>query len=137
MAGAASARSPRPRVAPRGGRASAGTGIRWERVGRVALLGVLGVIVLLYIPPVTHWFQQSGTAARGHAQVRQLKRERALLESRLRALTGPGAVERAAPSRAPSPPGSWTPPSAATRARRPTTAAGRSRGRASRRASSA
>jgi len=96
MAGAASARSPRPRVAPRGGRASAGTGIRWERVGRVALLGVLGVIVLLYIPPVTHWFQQSGTAARGHAQVRQLKRERALLESRLRALTGPGAVERAA-----------------------------------------
>ena len=62
----------------------------------MALLGVLGVIVLLYIPPVTHWFQQSGTAARGHAQVRQLKRERALLESRLRALTGPGAVERAA-----------------------------------------
>ena len=96
MAGAASARSPRPRIAPRTGRSRAGTGIRWERVGRVALLGVLVVIVLLYIPPVTHWFQQSGTAARGHEQVRQLKRERSLLESRLRALTGPGAVERAA-----------------------------------------
>ena len=52
--------------------------------------------MLLYIPPVTHWFQQSGTAARGHAQVRELKRERALLESRVRGLTGPGAVERAA-----------------------------------------
>jgi len=96
MAGAASARSARPRVAPRGGRRTAASGIRWERVGRVALLGVLVVIVLLYIPPVTHWFQQSGTAARGHAQVRELKQERARLESRLRALTGPRAVERAA-----------------------------------------
>jgi cell division protein FtsB len=97
MAGAASARSPRPRIAPRSGRRAApGAGIRWERVGRVALLFVLGVIVLLYIPPVKHWIQQSGTAARGHAQVRELKRERALLEARLRALTGPGAVEREA-----------------------------------------
>jgi cell division protein FtsB len=96
MAGAASARSPRPRVGPRTRSARTPSGIRWERVGRVALLGVLVVIVLLYIPPVTHWFQQSGTAARGQAQVRELKHERAMLESRLRALTGPGAVERAA-----------------------------------------
>src|SRR5437763_15747523 len=96
MAGAASARSPRPRVAPRNGRASLGTGVRWERVSRVALLGVLVVIVLLCIPPVTHWFQQSGTAARRLAQVGQLKRERSLLESRLATLTGPGAVEPAA-----------------------------------------
>jgi cell division protein FtsB len=62
----------------------------------VALLGVLCVIVLLYIPPVTHWIQQSQTAARGHAQVRELQRERAQLELRLRSLTGPGAVEREA-----------------------------------------
>src|SRR5881227_2422600 len=96
MAGAASARSPRPRVAPRNGRASLGTGIRWERVGRVALLGVLCVIVLLYIPPVTHWIQQSGTAARGHGQVRELERQRAELRARLRSLTGPGALEREA-----------------------------------------
>src|SRR5919204_6496799 len=105
MAGAASARSPRPRVAPRGRRASHGAGIRWERVGRVALRGVLVVIVLLYIPPVTHWFQQSGTAARGHAQVHQLLRERARLRVRLRELTGPGAIEREARRLGMVPPG--------------------------------
>jgi cell division protein FtsB len=65
-------------------------------VGRVALLGVLCVIVLLYIPPVSHWFQQSGTAARGRTQVQQLERERTRLRARLRELTGPGALERAA-----------------------------------------
>jgi cell division protein FtsB len=94
-AAATTARRPRPRVAPRR-RPLRESGIRWERVGRVALLGVLVVIVLLYIPPVTHWFQQSGTAARGHAQVHQLLRERARLRARLRELTGPGALEREA-----------------------------------------
>ncbi|HKP89863.1 MAG TPA: septum formation initiator family protein [Thermoleophilaceae bacterium] len=97
MAGTATARSGRPRVAPRrGGARGLGSGIRWERVGRVALLGVLVVIVLLYIPPVSHWVQQSRTAARGHEQVRELKRERAQLRARLRELSGPGAVEREA-----------------------------------------
>jgi cell division protein FtsB len=62
----------------------------------VALLGVLCVIVLLYIPPVTHWFQQSGTAARTHDQVAELRRQRVELRARLRELTGPGAVEREA-----------------------------------------
>jgi hypothetical protein len=97
MAGTATARSSRPRVAPRRGAARGlGSGIRWERVGRVALLGVLAVIVLLYIPPVTHWIEQSHTAARGHDQVRQLERERTRLRARLRDLSGPGAVEREA-----------------------------------------
>ena len=97
MAGTATARPGRPRVAPRraGGR-GLGSGIRWERVGRVALLGVMVTIVLLYIPPVSHWIQQSRTAARGHEQVRELKRERAQLRLRLRELSGPGAVEREA-----------------------------------------
>jgi hypothetical protein len=73
-----------------------GGGIRWERVGRLALLGVLGIIVLLYIPPVTHWFQQSSTAERSEQQLRELEAERARLRSRLRELSGPGAVEREA-----------------------------------------
>src|SRR3712207_7339230 len=97
MAGTATARSGRPRIAPRGpGGRGLGSGIRWERVGRIALLGVLVAIVLLYIPPVTHWVQQSRTAARGHEQVRELRRERAQLQQRLRQLSGPGAVEREA-----------------------------------------
>jgi cell division protein FtsB len=97
MAGTATARSSRPRVAPRrAGARGLGSSIRWERVGRVALLGVFVVIVLLYIPPVSHWIQQSETAARGHQQVRQLKAERAQLRARLHELSGPGAVEREA-----------------------------------------
>ena len=97
MAGTATARSSRPRIAPRRPGARAGArGIHWDRVGRVALLGVLAVIVLLYIPPVAHWIQQSRTAARGEAQVRQLKAERSQLRARLRELSGPGAVEREA-----------------------------------------
>jgi hypothetical protein len=72
------------------------SGIRWERVGRLALLGVLGIIVLLYIPPVTHWFQQSSTAERSEQQLRDLEAERARLKSRLRELSGPGAIENEA-----------------------------------------
>jgi hypothetical protein len=94
MAGSATAT---PRIRPRTRpSARAPSGIHWERVGRVALLGVLCVIVLLYIPPVTHWIQQSHTASRGHAQLRDLKRERARLRARLHQLVGPGALEREA-----------------------------------------
>ena len=92
-AAAASPASPRRRPAPAGRRAA---GIRWERVGRLALLGVLGIIVLLYIPPVTHWFQQRGTAERSEQQLRDLEAERARLRTRLRELSGPGAIEREA-----------------------------------------
>jgi hypothetical protein len=84
---------PRPRRTATARRPS---GIRWERVGRLALLGVLGIIVLLYIPPVTHWFQQSSTAERSEQTLRELEAERARLKSRLRELSGPGAIEREA-----------------------------------------
>ena len=73
-----------------------GGGIRWERVGRLALLGVLGIIMVLYIPPVTHWFQQRSTAERSQQQLQELEAERARLRTRLRELSGPGAVEREA-----------------------------------------
>ena len=83
----------RPAPAPRRARRSS---IQWERVGRVALLAVLSAIVLLYIPPVTHWIEQSQTSAREHAQVRSLIRERARLRAQLRSMTGPGSLERQA-----------------------------------------
>lgn len=70
--------------------------IRWDRVGRTALLLVLGVIVLLYIPPVSHWFEQRETAARQRAEVETLQREHEELEARLESLRGPDAVEREA-----------------------------------------
>jgi cell division protein FtsB len=90
---APSRRRPRTTTAPR---PRGATGIRWERVGRLALLAVLGIIVLLYIPPITHWFQQSSTAERSEQQLRDLEAERTRLKSRLAELSGPGAVEREA-----------------------------------------
>jgi cell division protein FtsB len=71
-------------------------GIQWHRVGRVALLLTLFVIVLLYIRPVAHWIQQRSTAAHSRADLRDLRRENDRLEARLRQLSGTGAVEREA-----------------------------------------
>ena len=94
MAAATSTASARRRTATPAARRAGG--IRWERVGRFALLGVLGIIVLLYIPPVTHMFQQRGTAERSQQQLTELEAERARLRTRLRELSGPGAIEREA-----------------------------------------
>src|SRR3954454_2990139 len=70
--------------------------IDWPRVGRLALLAVLGVIVLLYIRPVVHSIQQRGTAAPARADLRQLPDEHASLTLRLHQVSGRGALERQA-----------------------------------------
>jgi cell division protein FtsB len=82
-----------PQLAPR--RRASG-GIRWDRVGRAALLLVLGVIVLLYIPPVTHWIEQRQTSGHQHAELEQLQREHQELRDRIDSLSGPEAIEREA-----------------------------------------
>jgi len=79
------------------GRRPAGvSGIRWDRVGRLALLAMLGVIVLLYVSPVKHWIQQSGTKQDQQQRLDDLQRENVRLESRLRYLKRPDAVDREA-----------------------------------------
>ena len=72
--------------------------IHWHRVGRVALLVVLGVILLLYVRPVMHWFEQRSTAANSRADLQRLQDEHDRLERRLRSLSGPGAIDRQARS---------------------------------------
>ncbi len=72
--------------------------IHWHRVGRVALLAVLFVILLLYIRPVVHWVQQRNTAAHSRQDLQQLQAERDRLARRLRSLSGPGAIDRGARS---------------------------------------
>jgi cell division protein FtsB len=72
------------------------SGIRWDRLGRVALLITLVVIVLSYLSPARHWLQQSGTAGRQKQELTQLTGEKKRLRSRLRALRDPGALEREA-----------------------------------------
>jgi cell division protein FtsB len=73
-------------------------GIHWHRVGRVALLVVLGIIVLLYIRPVSHWLQQRSTAAHARADLQSLQAEHDRLKLRLHELSGPRAIERQARS---------------------------------------
>ena len=70
--------------------------IQWHRVGRLALLLTLAAIVLLYIPPVTHWIEQRRTAAHGKAEMQHLQRENDQLRQRMRQLSGPEALEREA-----------------------------------------
>ncbi|MDQ3644593.1 MAG: septum formation initiator family protein, partial [Actinomycetota bacterium] len=71
-------------------------GIRWDRLGRIALLGVLGVILLLYISPAKHWIEQSGTARAQTQELDELKAENARLEQRAGELRDPAALEREA-----------------------------------------
>jgi cell division protein FtsB len=72
------------------------TPIQWQKVGRLALLLILFVIVLLYIRPVTHWLQQRSTAEHSRQDLRDLQSEHDRLEARLKMLSGPGAIERQA-----------------------------------------
>ncbi len=76
--------------------ASARPAIQWHKVGRLALLFMLFVIVLLYIRPVAHWIQQRSTAAHSSADLRDLQAEHDRLQARLQQLSGTGAVEREA-----------------------------------------
>ena len=72
------------------------SGIRWDRVGRVALLGTLAVIMLLYVSPTKHWIEQSRTAGEQNRELRDLLAKNRQLERRVRELRSPGALEREA-----------------------------------------
>jgi cell division protein FtsB len=86
---AAAARTARPLAARR-------TTIRWDRLGRLALLGTLFVILLLYISPTKHWLQQSSTAGEQRKELKELTQENKQLKKRVHALKDPGALEREA-----------------------------------------
>ena len=70
--------------------------IRWDRVGRFALLGTLFVILLLYVSPLKHWVEQSRAAGEQRRELRRLDRENATLKARVRDLRTPDALERQA-----------------------------------------
>ncbi len=70
--------------------------MRWDRLGRLALLGTLGVILLLYVSPAKHWLEQSSTARAQKAELEQLTVENTRLQRRARELRDPAALEREA-----------------------------------------
>lgn len=57
---------------------------------------MLGVVLLLYIPPVTHYIEQRQTAGHQQAELEALQRESEELKDRIDGLSGPDAVEREA-----------------------------------------
>jgi len=67
--------------------------IRWDRVGRVVLLGVLFGLLVLYVGPARSYVQALGQANARDADVRALQREHDRLEARRRALNRPGVIE--------------------------------------------
>ena len=91
----APARRPRPRAVA-GGAASRAAGIRWDRVGRVALLVVLVGLLGLYVGPARSYLGARQEARQRSAEVTELRRENRRLRARRAALADPQALEREA-----------------------------------------
>jgi cell division protein FtsB len=72
------------------------TRIRWDRLGRWALIGVFALVLYLYIGPALSWISTYREAGRQRGQVAELRVENQRLRERKAALTSPGALEREA-----------------------------------------
>jgi cell division protein FtsB len=70
--------------------------VRWDRVGRVALLVVLLGVLLLYVGPAHSYLQTWKESKARRAQVQRLQAENVRLRTRRRSLENPHALERAA-----------------------------------------
>jgi cell division protein FtsB len=90
----AAARRRQKATAARGRRKTGGpSGIRWDRVARAALLGTLGVVLLLYISPLHRWITQRNLAAQETQQLSQLQQQNKQLRSHIALLHNPAALE--------------------------------------------
>jgi cell division protein FtsB len=74
-------------------RRTARGGVRWDRVGRVALLLVLGLILLLYLGPARSFYSTWQESHAKRDQVRRLAAENARLNARRSALSDPRTLE--------------------------------------------
>jgi cell division protein FtsB len=72
------------------------TRIRWDRLGRWALIVVLGFVLYLYVGPAATWVSTYREAARKRADVAELTAENHRLRERRQGLRDPGALEREA-----------------------------------------
>jgi cell division protein FtsB len=67
--------------------------IRWDRVGRWALICVFAFVIYLYIGPARTWLSTYGEAKRKRAEVAELRERNQQLRERRRRLEREGAVE--------------------------------------------
>lgn len=89
--------APAYRIAPRrAGARRSGSRIDWDRLGRIALVLVLFVILALYVRPLVGAFQAWHSAGAESAELAELKRENAKLRARAATLADPEAAERGA-----------------------------------------
>lgn len=79
-------------------RAAARPNIRWDRLSRVFLLGVLFVIMLMYASPLHRWITQGKTAREDTSELRQLQQTNADLKAKINQLKSPQAIEMKARS---------------------------------------
>ena len=68
--------------------------VRWDRVGRVSLLVVLGVVAALYVQQALAYLAVRGQANRQRAIVHQLARDNAVLRAQQRSLNDPATILR-------------------------------------------
>jgi len=73
--------------------AAASSRIRWDRVGRWALICVFAFVIYLYIGPARTWVSTYAEAKRKREDVAKLRERNEHLLERKRALTRTGAVE--------------------------------------------
>ena len=71
-------------------------GIRWDRLGRWALIGVFALVLYLYIGPALTWMSTYKEAARQRQAVAEIEQENERLRARKAELSAPGAIEREA-----------------------------------------
>jgi cell division protein FtsB len=74
-------------------RAARRPSIRWDRLGRFALLAVLFVILTMYASPLQRWFTQSKTAKEDTAELHRLEAHNKALKAKLAQLKQPQALE--------------------------------------------
>ena len=72
------------------------TRIRWDRLGRWALIMVLGFVLYLYIGPAASWVSTYKEAKRKREEVAALKAENQRLRERRKELRDPASLEREA-----------------------------------------
>lgn len=72
--------------------------IRWDRLGRVALLFVAALVVYLYIGPAANWISAYKKSEQRKRDLTVLKREHARLTARRDALRKPSTLETEARS---------------------------------------
>lgn len=77
-------------------RVPARQGIRWDRLGRIALLCVLAFLVYLYISPTRAWLATYDQARVKRAEVAALKDRNEVLRARKASLKREGTLEREA-----------------------------------------